>query len=366
VVNAPGTSPLTPDEPVLSWARDLVTPSLRKRIDELPPPERRIARYHRGWGGDGDSLDGAADSAAGSGSGDGGGPLAGPLAGKGVRPSLALLGALAVGADAECAVPAAVAVELVHDFSLLHDDIIDRDALRRHRPAAWTVFGTAAALLTGDALMASALGALTDSSVPGALVAVREFSRALTRLTRGQSQDVAFESRRSVTAQEYLGMAEDKTGSLMGCACALGAQLGGAPEHRVAGLRGYGRHLGVAFQCVDDLLGIRGSTASSGKPVGSDLAARKKTLPVVAALSADGSPAARRLAALYSRPEPFGDEDVARAARLVDEAGGLAYTEGEATRQTAAALRCLAAAQPAPRAYQGLCALARSMTGRDR
>ncbi|OKK05817.1 dimethylallyltranstransferase [Streptomyces sp. CB03234] len=349
-LTAIGAQPATSAYALFDWARELVTPALRDAVRAMPPPECRIVGYHRGWH-----------------EADGGPPAApvGERGGKAVRPALAFLSARAVGGAAEAAVPAAVVVELVHDFSLLHDDVIDGDPLRRHRPAAWTVYGTPAAVLTGDALLVNAVRTLAESSAPRTEPALRELITALVDLMRGQSQDVAFEKATMVAPAEYLSMAEGKTGALMGCACALGGVLAGASEDRVSGLRDFGRCLGVAFQCVDDLLGIWGSSARSGKPVGADLAARKKSLPVVVAL-ADEGPVGRRLADLYAGSAPLPEADVALAARLIEEAGGRERTELEAKRQVAAAMRALARAEPAPEIYRQLHDIAVLMTGRDR
>jgi geranylgeranyl diphosphate synthase type I len=335
----------------LEWARELTSGALREAVTALPAPERRIAAYHRGWCEPDchpDEVLAGADRST----------------GKAVRPALVLLGAQAVGEPAETAVPAAVAVELVHDFTLLHDDVMDGDPLRRHRPSAWTVFGVPAAVLAGDALLIAAVRALVTADSPSVGRAVAELSDALTQVLRGQSSDMVFEERAEVTTEQYLSMAEGKTGSLMACACALGAVLAGAAEHRVAGLRGFGRHLGIAFQCVDDLIGIWGDSTRSGKPVGADVAARKKSLPVVAALSGRG-PASRRLAEIFEQRAPLSAEHVALAADLIEQAGGRAHTEQQAQRQISAALRSLAHAEPDSSTYQRLHELAVLMTRRD-
>ncbi|MDI3423928.1 polyprenyl synthetase family protein [Streptomyces luteolus] len=141
-----------------------------------------------------------------------------PRRGKAVRPALAVLSALAVGGSARDALPGAVAVELVHDFTLLHDDVIDGDALRRHRPAAWAVFGTSAAVLAGDALLVAAMRTVSDVPCRSA-AAVAELVGVLRELVEEQSDDVAFEEAPTVSVQQYLRMAGGKTGSLMGCAC---------------------------------------------------------------------------------------------------------------------------------------------------
>ncbi|MEV4946479.1 polyprenyl synthetase family protein [Streptomyces sp. NPDC053755] len=333
---------------LMRWARELVSPALRAAIAGLPAPERRVAGYHRGW----HEADGSRPT---DGADEGG---------KAVRPALTLLAAQAVGGPAECAVPGAVAVELVHDFSLLHDDVIDGDALRRHRPAAWAVYGTPAAVLTGDALLVCALRVLSGVPEPRGEAASKEMVEALADLMRGQSEDIAFEKAATVEAADYLAMAEGKTGALMGASCALGGVLAGASEQRVSDLRDFGRRLGVAYQCVDDLLGIWGESERSGKPVGADLAARKKSLPVVAALSA-GGPAAERLASLYLGSEPLSESDIALAVTLIEESGGRERTELEAERQLAAAFRALSRARPVPEVYHRLHQVAWTLTHRD-
>ncbi|POX45091.1 dimethylallyltranstransferase [Streptomyces sp. Ru71] len=333
--------------PRLGWVEELLAPALQAAVAALPGAERRVAGYHRGWC----EADGT--------------PLV-PASGHGktVRPALTLLSAVAVGGDPLDAVPGAVAVELVHDFTLLHDDVIDGDALRRHRPAAWTVFGTPSAVLTGDALMVAAMRVAAETPAPVAAAAVQELVGALLDLVRGQSLDVAFEDAAEVSVTQYLSMAEGKTGSLMGCACALGGVLAGADAERVAGLREFGRRLGVAFQCADDLLGIWGRTARSGKPVGADLAARKKSLPVVAALAGTDS-AAERLRELYCSSHPLGEQEVDLVRELVEKAGGRQAAEEEAHRQMSAALRALSCARPTADAYRQLQEIAWAMIRRE-
>ncbi|MFJ2264060.1 polyprenyl synthetase family protein [Streptomyces sp. NPDC087844] len=334
--------------PRLGWVEDLLVPALRAAVEALPDVERRVAGYHRGWV----EADGTPVQVVSQRS-------------KAIRPALALLSAMAVGGSAGDALSGAVVVELVHDFTLLHDDVIDGDALRRHRPAAWSVFGTPAAVLTGDALMVTAMRVVTEAPGPRAAAAVRELVTALLELVEGQSLDVAFEKTPAVSAAQYLAMAEGKTGSLMGCACALGGLLAGADDERVAGLREFGRRLGVAFQCADDVLGIWGRTTRSGKPVGADLAARKKSLPVVAAL-AGACPAAERLRELYEAPRPLDEQDVVTARELVEKAGGRQAALDVAHREMSAALRALSCARPTADAYRQMQEIAWAMICRDR
>jgi len=324
-------------------ARDLVGPALAAAVDRLSPDVRKVAAYHLGLAGPEGALPGTADGARPAGGARGGRGARGraPGAGKALRPALTLLSARAAHAAPERGVPAAVAVELVHNFSLLHDDIMDGDTERRHRPTAWTVYGTGAAILAGDAMLALAQDILLEDSAPQGVWAARALSAAVQRLIAGQGADLAFEQRDDVSLAECLTMAGDKTAALMSCACSIGSIHVGAPPQLAMGLAAFGAHAGLAFQLTDDLLGIWGAPEVTGKPVRSDLRARKKSLPVVAALTA-GTAEAGELAALLAREEPLGEDDLARAAGLVETAGGKTWTENEAGTQLAAAHTCLA------------------------
>ncbi|TDB73971.1 polyprenyl synthetase family protein [Actinomadura sp. KC216] len=332
---------------ILAWSRRLLDPALRDAVETLPEAMRGIAAYHLGWQDErGHRLDGAS--------------------GKAIRPALVLLTARAVGGTAAAAVPAAVAVELAHNFSLLHDDVMDGDLTRRHRPTAWTVFGTGPAVLAGDALLAAAFEALANADVPATVPrGVRTLGRAVIELVEGQSADLAFEERGDVTLDECVAMANRKTGALLGAACALGSEHGGGTTAQTARLRAFGERLGLAFQLADDLLGIWGDPAVTGKPVHSDLRTRKKSLPVVAALTS-ATPAAHELAALYLRDEPLTGDDASQAAELIDAAGGRAWTVARADAVLAAALRELDAAAPDPVTAAELRTLAALIAHRDR
>ncbi|MFJ7151349.1 polyprenyl synthetase family protein [Streptomyces sp. NPDC100445] len=317
-MTALGSRVQDPAHLTLTRCRDLVRPALERAVGRLHPWVAEMAAYSFGWC-------------------DVGGAPADADGGKGVRQALAVLGAEAAGADGRAGVPAAVAVELVHAFSLLHDDVMDGDAVRRGRPTVWRAYGTGPAVLAGDALFALAVDVL--AAAPEGPGAVRLLSSALADLVRGQADDLLFATRpwtgpERVTVAEYRAMAEGKTGALLGCAAALGAALAGAPGATVGALDRAGRHLGVAFQLVDDVLGIWGDPAVTGKPVGADLRERKKTFPVLAALA---SPAARRLPALLDRPGRAEE-----AAALVEAAGGRAAALAEARAHTATARRLLA------------------------
>ncbi|WP_243087875.1 polyprenyl synthetase family protein [Streptomyces sp. 891-h] len=329
---------------LLATARAQVGPRLRELVENRLAAVAAEARYHLGW------------------RDEQGRPVA-RGGGKAVRPALCLAAAAAVGGSAERAEAPAVAVQLVHEFSLLHDDIVDGDRTRRGRPSVWAAFGISSGLLCGDVLLALAFESLAESRT-GAL-GLGELARTAVELGEGEAEDVAFERRPRAAPQEYAAMAAAKTGALMRCACLLGASAGGAEEERARELGAFGRHLGVAFQIADDLLGVFGDPRVTGKPVGSDLAARKKSLPVVAALCADGE-AAQELADLFDRAGALGPTEVEHAAALVERAGGARVARREVTHRLALAHSALARALPAPAARRDLLALAHLLTHRDR
>ncbi|MFC8868682.1 family 2 encapsulin nanocompartment cargo protein polyprenyl transferase [Streptomyces sp. NPDC057148] len=334
---------------LLRESRASVDPGLRSAIATLPAGMRRIALYHFGW----QHADGT--------------PASGN-AGKAIRPALVLASAAALGGPAAraAAVPAAAAVELVHNFTLLHDDVMDRDSTRRHRPTAWTVFGDADAILAGDALQALALRLLAVDPHPASAAAAARLTDCVMELCEGQHADTAMERRApdEVALEETLVMAEAKTGALLGCACAVGALYAGAADEEVEALDAFGREAGLAFQLIDDVIGIWGDPRRTGKPAGADLAARKKSLPVVAALTS-GTPAAAELAELYAAPYDEGKEDLERSALAVERAGGRDWAQAQAADHMARAMQELARAVPDPEAAGGLLALAEFVTRRS-
>lgn len=333
---------------LLDGTREAVDPELRRAVESLPAPTRRVAMYHFGW----------ADE-------DGGPAAVG--AGKAIRPALVLASARALGGpqgSSGSAVRAAAAVELAHNFTLLHDDVIDNDARRRGRPTAWTVFGIPDALLTGDAMMALALRLLAEDPHPASARASARLAACIVELCAGQQADCAFERRSSVSLEECLAMATAKTGALLGCACAVGALYAGAGPEEVEAMDAFGREAGLAFQLIDDLIGIWGDPGHTGKPAGADLLARKKSLPVVAALTS-GTEAGEELAALYAGPMT-GDEDVRRAARAVERAGGRDWAQDHAADRMGRAVQELSRAVPDVAAAGGLLALAEFVTRRTK
>jgi geranylgeranyl diphosphate synthase, type I len=327
----------------LDTAMAIVEPALRQVVQQhLCPEMARVAQYHHGWA----DAEGRPTDAWG---------------GKLLRPTLAILSARAAGTSPIDGVPAAVAVELVHNFSLLHDDIMDDDRERRGRPTAWTVVGVPNAILAGDSLLTVAATVLLGSAGVGARSATASLMTATQRMISGQAADVDFERRDDVTLAECVQMASNKTGALLACACSLGAELFGADKALVQRLSAFGEHIGLAFQLIDDLLGIWGDPERTGKAAGADLRVGKKSLPVVAALNTRQSD---ELSALYLRPEPLGEHQVQRVADLVERAGGRDWAQDEADRQIAAAEECLAASGIADTVQNDYREVAAFITGR--
>ncbi len=331
---------------LLAWSRDQVEPALRAAVGRMPLATQRIANYHFGW----EDEDGAPAHADG---------------GKALRPALVLLAAQAVGGTAEAAVPAAVAVELVHNFSLLHDDVMDCDLTRRHRATAWSVFGLGPAILAGDALLSLAFDVLVDSGNQRADQAARMLGTSVQELVDGQLADSQFETRDDVVLSECVRMAQLKTGALLGCSTALGALFGGGRAEQVDHLRLFGEDLGLAYQYVDDLLGIWGDPKVTGKPVHSDLRRRKKSLPAVSALTS-GTDAGRELAKLYQRKEELADDELPYAAELIEMTGAREQSQLQADALLTSSLGELASARALEPAAAELEQLARLATRRDR
>jgi geranylgeranyl diphosphate synthase type I len=337
---------------LLERGRTLAAPVLREAVDRLAPPMDTVAAYHFGW------IDADGNPAAADG-------------GKAVRPALAVLSAEVTGATPQTGVPGAVAVELVHNFSLLHDDLMDGDEQRRHRDTVWKVHGPAQAILVGDALFALANEVILELGSVEAGRATRRLTSATRALIDGQAQDISYEHRDRVSVEECLEMEGNKTGALLACASSIGAVLGGADDRTADTLEKYGYHLGLAFQAVDDLLGIWGDPDSTGKQTWSDLRQRKKSLPVVAALAA-GGPASERLGEMLAADaksadfDSFSEEEFAARAALIEEAGGREWTAEEARRQHITAIEALDAIDMPDHVRAGFTALADFVVVRKR
>ncbi len=284
----------------------------------------RMVRYHLGW-----------EDAEGR-------PIAGG-GGKALRPVLCLLSCEAVGGHWPAAVPAAAALELVHNFSLVHDDIQDRDTERRHRPTVWAIWGEAQAINAGDALLAAAqmaIAHLPEAGVPHerAVAAAQALSAATLEMVEGQVLDLQFEERADISLDEYLDMVSRKTGALFDAALRLGAMVGCESPDVWEAMGRCGRLLGLAFQVRDDMLGVWGQEERTGKPA-ADIRRRKKGLPVVFALARGGRPK-EVVARAYSSPSP-GDEEVAAVVAALEEAGARDYCLSLAREKKSEALALL-------------------------
>lgn len=276
--------------------------------------------------------------------------------GKRFRPLLCLLTCQAVGGDVEQAVPAAAALELIHNFSLIHDDIEDASPLRRHRETIWHIWGVPQAINVGDGmLMLShlALQPLRDRGIEPTMVLdiIKLLDETCLRLCQGQYLDLAFEERESVTVEEYLLMIGGKTASLVAASTQIGAMVVTEDAAIVDQARVFGRELGLAFQMVDDILGIWGDPDVTGKSAASDILSRKKTLPILYAWEelergeAEDRLLSTRLHEMYGRAS--GEPPVHQVLEILEQAGARDYVQERATMHTEKALAALrSAAEP--------------------
>lgn len=286
---------------------------LQRQISRLDAPRTKpfheMLTYHMGWTGEG----------------------AGPEAtGKRIRPLLLLLCTAACNADWQPALPAAAAMELVHNFSLVHDDIQDNSDRRRGRPTTWVKWGAPMAINAGDALFVLSNQAIIDlkKDYPAETVvrAAEILHNTCLDLTRGQYLDMSYEERNDLGIDDYWPIVAGKTAALLSACCQIGALLGGEDPEKQEAYRSFGHYLGLAFQIQDDILGIWGNEAMTGKSAASDLVEGKNSLPVLAGLSAKGKFAARW------KEGPIRADEVEDVARLLSNEGGYS-TAYEAAKQ---------------------------------
>ena len=319
---------------------------LQRQVSRLNSPRTQpfheMLTYHMGWTGEG----------------------AGPEAtGKRIRPLMLLLCTSACGATWEPALPAAAAVELVHNFSLVHDDIQDNSDKRRGRPTTWVKWGMPMAINVGDALFVLSNQAIIDLNEyysPDVIVrAAGILHDTCLDLTRGQFLDMSYEERVDLSVDDYWPMVAGKTAALLSACCHIGALLGGADEAKQESYRSFGHYLGIAFQVQDDILGIWGNESLTGKSAASDLVEGKNSLPVLAGLGRNGKFAARW------KQGPIQSEEVEAVARLLTNEGGY-ETAYEASKQmTDLALLNLYEADPQGEAGDALYELADKLLKRN-
>jgi geranylgeranyl diphosphate synthase type I len=326
-------------------------PALEAELHELltPPSPKYVhqysmVQYHMGW------LDADLTPRKGK-------------AGKRVRPILLLLSCEAAGGKREMAMPAAVAVEVLHNFSLLHDDIEDASDTRRGVPSVWSKWGAPLAINAGDGLYALAHVSLTNlvaAGVPAcrALNAMRIFSETCLDLTHGQHLDMLFEHRLDVGVDEYELMIRGKTAALVAASAQLGALLAGVDEPVIDAYREFGFHVGLAFQIRDDVLGIWGDAAATGKSVSTDIETRKKTLPVVFGLERS-----QILREWYASGPPKPDR-ARHIAQILEELGARQMAEEAAAEHHRLSLAALDRSGAAGQAGEALYELASSLLTR--
>ncbi|MGK5544269.1 polyprenyl synthetase family protein [Streptomyces sp. URMC 127] len=321
---------------MITRAREFVRPSLELAVSRLHPDLAKVSGYYFGW------YDAEGKAIKGRGS-------------RSLQACMAMLAAEACGANPQAVLPAAVAVELLHNLSLLHDDIIDRDAIRRGRPAAWVVFGTGTSLIASDALWTAAIEELLKVPQPDmALKAVTELNTSMSRIIHAAASEATFDrtAATDIALNEYMDICAIKGGELLGVAAATSTLLAGGPESTAEGLRRAAHHAGAAWQATNDLENIWGDTTLVGKPGFQDLRQRKHTLPIIAALKND-HPAARELARLLARPD-LDEAGMNQAAEMIEELGGRATAEQEIQKHLTYALRELGQLELDPSAHQDL------------
>jgi len=246
-----------------------------------------MARYHLGWA---DSTFQPAEYDA----------------GKRIRPLICMYACASVGGDPTNAVPAAAAIEFLHNFTLVHDDIQDQSDTRRHRPTVWSLWGASQAINAGDALFAIGQLALIRSAERGVQPdrlerLIRGYNVVTLRIVEGQVLDLGFEERWDISAEHYVEMIRGKTAAILAYAADAGALIGGASDESVERYRAFGEALGLGFQVRDDVLGIWGETSVTGKRKADDIRRRKKSLPIITLAASATSDERARLREIYAR-----------------------------------------------------------------
>jgi len=253
--------------------------------------------------------------------------------GKRLRPFLVVQSCIAVGGDASAVLPAAASVELIHNFTLVHDDIMDRDDFRRGVPTVHRIWGVPTAIIAGDLLFSKAFEALLRcakhiSVSPERVVeAARRLAEAVSTIAEGQALDMSLSGRLKeevVSEEEYYEMIYKKTAALFKVSCEIGSIIGGGSEEQVRALSSYGENIGLAFQMLDDILGVTADEKVLGKPVGSDLREGKCTLIMIHALSNASSSQRAAIMKVYGKSE-ISVEELKLVVKLLEDLGSISY-----------------------------------------
>ncbi len=302
--------------------------ALRAQLGGCTSELRNTHRYHMGWT-------------------DKNGANLVATEGKRLRPTMVLLGARAVDGEIQRALPVATALEYVHNFSLIHDDIEDRDRFRHHRPTIWVVWGDPTAIVSGNSMLKVAdrcAKGLLDAgvSLDMSTAAQRLITEAYMRMIEGQYMDISFEARSDVSIEEYLAMIERKTGALIETSLYVGALVAGNSDTGclvTEGLRKAGYQFGRLFQIRDDILGVWGSD-ETGKPVHGDIYNKKKSLPAVHAIDASGGVTSERIRSIYQKTELDG-KDVEDVLQIMEDQGTYQFCEAMLTEHWSATAEIL-------------------------
>lgn len=269
--------------------------------------------------------------------------------GKRIRPLITILVGNALGGKRDALVSAAVGLELLHNFTIVHDDIMDGSLERRHRPTVWSIWGAGQAINAGDGLFAlgylSALdlrGQVVGSSGQVGLQVIAAMTEACLATAEGQILDMSFEKRYDVSVEEYVVMVSNKSAALIACASLCGALISTENEAIAKAYTEFGRNLGIAFQIRDDFLGIWGSPDVTGKPSGIDILERKKSLPVIWGLNQSSASARQRLLEIYEK-DNLDALDIAQVQAILTEVGADIHTDQMATSYYEQSLNALSA-----------------------
>lgn len=251
--------------------------------------------------------------------------------GKRLRPCLLLLSCEAVGGKTEDALEAAAAIEILHTFTLIHDDVMDRDELRRGVKTVHVLWGIPMAIIAGDALFAKVFEALSENvrrlGLPAgkAVEIFRTISVTSFEICQGQAMDILMARKEKVSEDEYLKMVSGKTGALLDASMKIGAIIGGGTEKEVSALSNFGRKIGTAFQIRDDILGIIGEESKFGKPIGSDIREGKRTLPIIYAFKRLPPEKKKMIESVLGRGR-ISRKKLEEVVNLLEECGAIEYS----------------------------------------
>ena len=286
------------------------------------------------------------------------------LGGKRLRPVLTLMSCEAMGGTAAQAIDAAVGLELFHNFTLLHDDVMDRADVRRGQPTVHRRWNDNVAILSGDAMLTLATQHIARVSLKHLAQAVSLFNRTAIEIYEGQQLDMDFETRNDVTVEDYLEMIRLKTSVLLGCACRMGGLLANASAADCDALYDMGVNLGLAFQLQDDALDVWGDPATFGKEIGGDIVNNKKTFLLINALQRAQGEEARELRLWITAPQAPSECKVPALTKLYERLNLRTLSDEAIARYNALALAALArTTMPAP-AREAFATLITSLTGR--